>query len=133
MNYDEFMAALCLWREARGVSKTAMNAIWYVIQNRAADPQGRWPKTIPGVILQRMQFSSFNLGEPNSVKFPIDNGGPDWKAWQDCCLVVTTPMGSDPTNGANHYESMAPGDKKPAWAQADKITLTLGPFRFYLL
>lgn len=133
MNYDQFIGSLCLWREARGVTKTAMTAIWYVIQNRASDAHNRWPKTIPGVILQRMQFSSFNLGEPNSVKFPIDNGSPDWKAWLDCCDVVTVPLGGDPTSGANHYESMQPDQTKPSWAQADKITVTISPFRFYKL
>lgn len=133
MNYDQFIGALCLWREARGQTKTALNAIWWVIQNRAHDATKRWPKTIAGVVLQKMQFSSFNTGDPNAVKFPVESAGADWGAWQDCTLVTSNPLGGDPTNGANHYESLRPEDPKPAWADPEKITLRVGPFRFYRL
>ncbi len=139
--YDQVLAALCLWREGRGSTVTAINGIWHVIQNRTTDTKKRWPRTISGVILEHAQFSSFSAGDPNAVKFPVEPAtglpgslsSPDWKAFQDCMAVVQTVLAADSTNGANCYESLPPEATKPAWADPDKITVTIGPFRFYKL
>jgi len=132
LTYEDWLLALCLWREARGSSPDSLTAIKHVILNRANDPQKRWPSAIPSVILQHYQFSSFNAGDPNSTKFPLPNGSSDWTAFLSCVSVATQPS-IDPTSGANCYESLSPDQTKPAWAQADKITYTSGPFRFYKL
>lgn len=137
MTYEQWLAALCIWREARGASIQAMHAIWWVIQNRANDPAKRWPRTIAGVILQPAQFSSFSRGDNNSVKFPappIDGAAPspDWSAFLNCQIAVSTDLGGDPTGGATNYES-EPIEARPAWADPDKLTATIGPFRFYKL
>ena len=133
MNYDEWLSALCIWREARGASAAAQTAIYHVILNRATDAQKRWPTTIPGVILQLKQFSSFNVGDPNAVLFPNPYYIHDWEAFESCQAVVTAPLGGDPTLGANGYESLPEADRKPAWADPAKIVCTIGPFRFYKL
>lgn len=138
MNYSQFLAALCLWREARGESLAALHAIWNVIRNRATDSAHRWPRTISGVVLQPHQFSSFSTGDPNAVKFPQEPASAaiasaDWTAWLNAQIVVSDINSPDPTNGANSYESLPPDAERPGWAQADKITLVLGPFRFYKL
>lgn len=137
MNYDQFMAALCLWREARGCSLPTLAAVYQVILNRSTDAQRRFPRTLAGVVLQHMQFSSFNVDDPNSTKFPMPPAPgaqptSDWKAWLDCQMVVQSPIGGDSTGGATNYEDCA-DDKLPAWAQPDKLTATIGPFRFYKL
>ena len=98
------MAALCLWREGRDRSPNALAAIWHVILNRLCDPAQRWPRTVPGVILQHAQFSSFLASDPNVTKFPLNDGGPDWKAWLKCCAAVTDPRSADLSNGATNYE-----------------------------
>ena len=141
MGYDQFMLALCLWREARGRSREELVAILKVIFNRRNDPGYRWPRDLVKVILQPKQFSSFNVGDPNATKFPVPpNAGtwasPDWKAWELCMDVVeqhNVNPPSDLTFGANHYESFPPGVTLPQWAAPDKMTTTLGPFRFYKL
>lgn len=132
MSYDQFLLALCLWREARGATMSAQTAIMWVILNRMKDPLRRWPATVPGVILQAKQFSSFNAGDPNSALFPQPAHTSDWDAWQRCMLVATQPLGGDPTNGATNYESCQPG-QLPAWADPAKMTTEIGPFRFYAL
>ena len=129
---QRFYEALCLWREARGASRPAKAAILAVIRNRAEDKKARWPKTPLEVILQPRQFSSFNSNDPNAMKLPDPKSKPDWAAWQECVMVVDTALEADPTDGANHYESCAPG-QLPAWAKADAITVEIGPFRFYKL
>ncbi len=140
MNYDQFILALALWREARGQSSQAMAGIAAVIRNRAEDPKERWPRTITRVILQPRQFSSFNAGDPNATRFPTPPPGfvadavaPDWKAWLQCCDVATLPLTADPTQGATNYESLPPDAEKPSWCDPAKMTTQIGPFRFYKL
>jgi spore germination cell wall hydrolase CwlJ-like protein len=129
-SYENVLAALCLWREARGQSAAAKAAILAVIRNRVADK--RWPNTLTGVILQPLQFSSFNSGDPNATQMPNPKNAADWAAWTECCNVVDTPLIADPTMGATNYESCEPG-KLPSWAQPSKLTVQIGPFRFYKL
>lgn len=136
MSYDEWLAALCIWREARGESLAAKTGVWHVIQNRTADEQRRWPRTIAGVILQHAQFSSFLQSDPNCVRFPIQPMPPqtasaDWDAFLDCQTVVESPLNADPTQGANSYESLPEGAKRPAWATVEALTCQIGAIRFY--
>jgi hypothetical protein len=124
MTYEQWIGALCLWREARGEPLDAKRAVWHVILNRLADK--RWPDDIPGVILQRKQFSSFNANDPNVSKFPAIGD----TSFQECIDVVTNPL-TDPTEGANHYESCSEMDK-PSWTKGVLYT-KIGAFRFYKL
>jgi len=134
--YDKWLASLCLWREARSCSAATLTCIWWVILNRMNDAQRRWPRTISGVIAQHLQFSSMTAkGDPNIVAWPTEptppqQAGADWIAWLTCQAVAECPLGTDPTNGANFYES-EPEDKRPPWATPDSLTMTSGPFRFY--
>lgn len=133
MTYDQWLLALCLWREARGCSIEALTGIAAVIRNRALDKQGRWPRDTAGVILQPAQFSSFNTGDPNSLKFPRPAlKSPDEAAWQMCTQVALATLTPDPTDGATNYES-EPLDKLPKWANPLRLTVTIPPFRFYKL
>ncbi len=131
-NYDKFLLSVCLWREARGQSDEAKRWIVHVILNRAKSGKKLWPATVPGVILQPWQFSSFNTDDPNSTKFPHPNQPADFKAYESCCKVVENP-GTDPTGGAFYYHSLSPRDrtKWPKWASDDKLVATLSPFFFY--
>jgi hypothetical protein len=138
MTYEQWLACQVLWREARGQSLAVKNAIWHVIQNRTADDQRRWPRTISGVICQHMQFSSMTApGDPNLVAWPVEpipgqTGSADWQAFLDCQTVVESPLNADPTNGANMYES-EPADKLPYWTKDATLTLDLVNTRFYRL
>lgn len=100
---DNFLAKLCLFREARGESVAGKAAVLSVIRNRAEDPKNRWPKTIGDVIQQPYQFSSFNASDPNVTLWPSQRRQGDWQAWLDCVNVVDTPLAADPTSGANFY------------------------------
>ena len=141
MRFDQWLAALCIWREARGAGEQAWNAIWWVINNRSQDPQRRWPRTVVGVIEQHAQFSSMtNLGDADLVAWPVEptppqNPGADWVAFQGICesVVTVAPIGTDPTGGAVYYESYpAPPDAtKMPWFDLEKLTVTIGRIRFY--
>ncbi len=130
----EFLQALALYREARGESLAAKSGILAVIRNRAAQsPKFGWPPTTTGVILQPYQFSSFNANDPNAKVWPDASSPGQWQAWLDCCVVVQAPLAADPTEGANHYEALAPVAQRPDWAIPAKLTVTIGKTRFYKL
>lgn len=112
------------------------------MKNRAADKFNRWPKTLTEVCLQRWQFSSFNLNDPQVGLFPSPSQGLGWKRFQvaiDEAEKVFEGNAPDPTNGANHYfdNSIAPpaaawlGPGKTAEDLAKYFTCEIGPFKFY--
>jgi spore germination cell wall hydrolase CwlJ-like protein len=134
--FEQWLAALCIWREARGEHIDAKRGVWFVILNRMNDQHRRWPRSITDVILQHDQFSSFSAGDPNSVRFPrppAEGATPsrDWQAFTDCVSVVTATNVGDPTNGANLYESLPEGAPKPSWATPEMMTAHIGTIRFY--
>lgn len=131
---SQFIEALALYREGRGESLPAKAAMLAVIRNRAADGEYRWPRSTVAVIVQPLQFSSFNANDPNASVWPMPAGNPGaWQAWCDCCNVVTTPMTADPTEGATNYEAMPEGAARPSWADPAKQTVQIGKTRFYKL
>lgn len=122
---SRFLLALCVWREARGESLRGKQLVADVIRNRVNDH--RWPHSYRDVVLQPKQFSAFNLGDPNAVKFPSAED----PAWLDS-LAVTDAVLADATKltDANHYKTI---DSFAAWADASKIVATEGHHVFYRL
>ncbi len=128
LTYDQHMMALCLWREARSHPE-AYRAVKHVIINRAnVDP--RTPIPWHRVVLRRLQFSAFNADDPNAVRFPVDDGSPDWRAWV-AAQKVATENTTDPTSGATHYHTFMVEDQFPKWARGQKPTTIIGAFKFY--
>ena len=141
-HYNEFLTALCIWREARSASQDARRAVLCVINNRVAEALKNPAKakqyggtTQAQIVLMPYQFSSFNKTDPNAVLLPKPIQSSDWAAWQECCSLLDTPVDEDPTGGAQFYHSYQdPADKRwPSWAEAEKMTARIGPFRFYKL
>lgn len=128
---DVFTAALCVWREMRGESDEARLACFWVIKNRALDMHARWPQTWYGVVTQKYQFSSFNVGDPNASLMPRE-GTPDWQAWVEIQGIIDEP-GPDPTDGANQYEALPPEANKPGWVHSARLVKQIGKTRFYKL
>lgn len=132
MTYDELVAALCIWREARGEPYSVKAAVGAVLVNRMRDAASRWPKVLHRVVLQPKQFSSFSAGDPNSTKFPLTGTGLDWVAFLDCQRAVGDALvGIDPVEGANHYYDVS--IPEPSWADPAKYVKTVGKLRFYRL
>jgi len=120
-----FLLALCLWREARGESQRGKELVAQVIVNRAID--GRWPKSIVGVILQPMQFSSFNKNDPNATLFPAEGD----VAWDACVEAAESVLANPaPITTANHYCVVG---LTPSWAQPEKVVAQEGRHVFYCL
>ena len=121
-----FVLALCIYREARGESYKGKCLVGQTIENRVQDP--RWPDNYVGVITQRLQFSSFNINDPNSAIWPKESTD---AAWDECVKAADAVLQSATVwTRANHYHTK---DVAPKWADSTKITETEGHHIFYCL
>jgi len=128
--YNNVMAALCIWREARGEPRDGKLAVMWVILNRKNDPHNRWPNTYAKIVLQPLQFSSFNRNDPNAALLAT----PTDSSFYECCQCVDAPGLSDPTLGANCYHAYPEGDPHwPSWATPEHFTVKIGKHSFYRL
>lgn len=122
---QRFVLALCVWREARGETPRGRRLVAQVIANRVGDK--RWPNTVEGVILQPMQFSSFNKNDPNATMFPIETDA----SWPDCVAASDEALAAVvPFTDANHYHVVG---LDPAWRDVTKVVATEGHHIFYRL
>lgn len=121
---QRFILALCIWREARGESYRGKLLVGATIRNRVEDK--RWPHTYAGVVTQRMQFSAFNLGDPNALKFPIEGE----RAWAESVKAADDVLTGDPITTANHYHTTA---VTPTWSRTDKLVDAEGSHVFFRL
>ena len=141
-NYDKILAALCIWREARGESQQARNGVFHVILNRASQsPKEGWPATVHAVVVQPWQFSSFNKGDAASVTWPLEKNAADWQAWEEIQQMIDSPLLADPTNSANFYHDKSIEPPYKAWLGPNatledllaKKTCDIGALSFYAL
>ncbi len=131
LHYPDSLLAICVWREARNQSNEAKLGVVWVIRNRAANPKAPYAgrHDVWSNIMAPLQFSSFNRNDPNASLLPA----PGDSAFPDCCAAVDSGE-PDPTNGATHYHSFPAGHQDwPIWATPDKLTATIGAFKFYKL
>lgn len=121
------MAALAVYREARGEPYEVKLGVARVLRNRCAD--ARWPDNLDEVILQPKQFSSFNPNDPNVGRFPKRSNVVDWKAYEDCAKAVAESETVDVVNGANFYHDVS--IDPPSWTAKMIVTKKIGKIIFY--
>src|SRR5271163_3202843 len=96
---DQFMVALCLWREARGVGNSGMVAVACVIRNRAL----KHDTSYYAQVVSPLQFSSITAkGDPQLNNYPA---GAD-TSWQLATKIVASLADgslADTTEGATLY------------------------------
>lgn len=126
--YPSIIAAITIFREARGESFDAQRGVAWVIFNRTRDAKMRWPRDPVGVCQQRFQFSCWNSTDPNYYMYPTSSE----ESFLSCCKAWEE-SGDDLTNGANHYHSFKDPADFPKWADASKVTAKIGAFTFYRL
>lgn len=129
---NRYLLALCVYREARGETPLGKAYVAQVVLNRTIDLQKRWPRTISGVVLQPLQFSSFNANDPNVTVFPSDGD----QTWIECVSAAERALQAIPAlTPANHYltEGIFNSPKRPKWAAVDKVVATEGHHVFLFL
>lgn len=100
MNFaDQFMLALCLWREARGVGNSGMVAVGCVIRNRVS----KYKSSFYIEVTKPLQFSSITAkGDPQLTNFPkyVD---PSWQLAIKIAIGFASDAIADTTGGATLY------------------------------
>lgn len=127
------MLELACWREARGESFDAKRAVCHVIKNRSRFPawwNGHVAGSLSHVILQKWQFSSFNLGDPNEKKWPADED----PAFAECCAaaMAVSDGEADNTDGATYYYDTSIQWPEAWGPQSSYVnTINIGRLRFW--
>ena len=124
-----YMLATAIFREARSEDQLSKLAVGWVIRNRV-NHGGWYGGSYFDVIIKRAQFTSFSLGDKNSIMF----GGPKDPAWRECVQAATDVLLSnrpDPTNGALFYYDRSMDDNPPLWSKEYTHTVDIGAFHFY--
>lgn len=135
MTDDELdVAARTLWGEIRNGNTAQKTGVAWVIRNRVDNPRW-WGRDIAGVCRREHkgvhQFSCWNEGDPNRAKMEAVTD--DDLAFVDCKAVLRLVFGGmaeDPTNGADHYCTLA---SKPWWAKDNEPVHQDGKHKFYRL
>ena len=128
---DLELLTLCVWREARGEGMLGKRGVAHVVCNRVKRPCW-WGHTVKQVILHPEQFSSFNMRDPNSSKWPTDVE----PAGEDSEMAASLVLGGtddDPTKGATHYHDISIEFPERSWGLRSKFeeTLEVGRLKFY--
>src|SRR5215813_5580046 len=99
---DAHLLALCIWREARGEGMFGRRGVGCTVRNRI-NAHSYFGHDYATVILKPYQFSSFNVSDTNSTRWPIDGE----LSWMGCLAEANEVLGGcdDVTNGALFYYS----------------------------
>lgn len=128
---DDFMLALCMWREARGDGEAGMQAVGSTIRNRVKI--GGDATSYYREIVRPLQFSSITaLGDPELNLWPYLHSPVEAESWataQKIAAGIISGSLSDNTNGATHY--FATSIPMPSWAKVMQMTCQIGNQRFY--
>jgi len=126
---DEVIGALTCWREARGSGVQGMQAVFNVLQNRAA----KRGTDVYTEAVRKLQFSSMTApGDPNLVLYPADLDS-QWAEALSIASQAASGQLEDITQGATSYYAPAgmPGGKAPYWAASMQQTVTVGGQIFF--
>ena len=130
MAFDRQIAALTTYCEASSARSDERACVTHTYFNRVKS--GRYPKTVAGVCLQRMQYSEWNADAADNRNLLRGATVPDNDPIMLDCLAVFDAVAAgspDPTKGATHYtdKTIAP----PPWTVGAIMTLETPKFRFY--
>lgn len=130
MAFDRPIAAITTYCEASSASPTERRCVAHTYFNRAANE--RYPKTVAGVCLQRMQYSEWNGDAADNHNLERGAVAPD----NDPVMLDSAAAydeilagAQDPTGGATHYHDKT--IEPPAWTVGATLSLETPKFRFY--
>jgi len=116
--------ARTIYGEARNQGFYGKVAVGFVIRTRSEERK----LTVSQVCLQPLQFSCWNIGDPN--RDIVRGVSLNDRAFVECygiaCLVLTGNL-SNPVPGANHYHTLG---VKPYWSDKMVTIKIIGSHRF---
>lgn len=122
--------ARTLWAEARGCGGNGMQHVANVIINRANNPRW-WGHSILEVCLKPMQFSCWNLNDPNRAKLvAVTPDNPEFAtALRIAAQAVAGKLPDATFNADSYYALTMP--RPPYWAAKAVRTMSDGWQAFY--
>lgn len=123
--FDEVIAALTIYGEARGEPEPGKVAIGHVIRNSIK--RGRWGKTVAAVCLFPARFSCWLSSDPNRRKLLEV---PHFDESFQKCLAAWRKSETEPdrTEGSDHYQVVG---TDAYWSRGRAPTVTIGHHQFY--
>lgn len=120
MNWDQNdhdSMALCVWKEARGDGQIAMEAVAYVILNRAKSWYSHTNEAVHAAVYAKNQFTSMSVpSDPEFSLMPHPND-PQYSYCDTLCTSLLANADSslinDPTHGALYYANLK--DSTSGW------------------
>lgn len=124
--------AMTILGEAEGEALPGKVAVGWVIVNRAVLRK----QTIDDVCRARLQFSCWNDGSPRIKRMTQATfSDPYYRSSYGVALLILAGEYADPTNGADHYFTIAKpkgaGYWPPLWAKKMVKTVAVGAHTFY--
>ena len=128
---DVDVLARTLFGEARGERRAGMEAVAWVIVNRALKGPPRFPATIAEVCKQKYQFTCWSPNDPNAkVCAAVHEGDPSFLLALNVATAVLGGMVPDPTKGSDHYFVSKMRDP-PEWRRKMELQAVIGAHSFY--
>jgi len=116
--------------EVSGEEHDGIAAFAWVVKNRV----GKYGKDIIDVCLKPLQFSCWNMNDPNRQRIlRVEYANPDFLRVLTICSMVFAGRIPDLTKGSNHYYNPLGVTKTPDWADESKFTVKIGAHKFYKL
>lgn len=131
--YEIVLLALTLWREARGESYEAKQAVAHTVKNRLSHP-GWWGTDWISVLTKKWQYSS--LTDPNDKQLTTWPKADD-HSFEECLTIaerVVTGLYNSPLKGIDsYYDDSLKGDLMPKWAKEhpERFVGKIGRLNFY--
>jgi N-acetylmuramoyl-L-alanine amidase len=128
---DVDVLARTVFGEARGEKRAGMEAVAWVILNRAHQGPPRFAGTVSGVCKAAHQFTCWSKGDPNAkVCASVDESNASYLLSLNVATSVLGGMVPDPTEGADHY-FVTKMPNPPEWRKKMRLQATIGAHSFY--
>lgn len=133
--YEVFIMALMIWREARGESVIAQMQVGWTVINRVRHPTW-WGNNIVAVTKKKWQYSSINAPGDKQLGLWPELDDQIFYSCMDLAEKMVDnmiPSGQVPFPHADSYydESLVLANKLPPWATQDKFSGQIGHLYFY--